>query len=186
MSNTKGLKRAGKTTPKTVNVRVRFLTPVQVEHLIATARKHGRHCDRDACLIGLAYRHGLRVSELCALQWDDVDMKAATISVRRAKGGAPGLHPLPGADLRALRRLERSGSPWVLTTERGGPMTPAGVRDTLRRLGVLAGLGRVHPHMLRHACGYKLVNQGTDIRLVQSYLGHRSIASTVRYTEVDA
>ena len=64
-------------------------------------------------------------------------------------------------------------------------MTPAGVRDLVRRLGAAAGLGRVHPHMLRHACGYKLVNQGADLRLVQAYLGHRAIASTVRYTEVD-
>lgn len=186
MSAIKGLARAGKAAPTTANVRVvKFLTPGEVDRLVKAARQHSRYAPRDVAMILLAYHHGLRVSELCALRWDDVDLKAATLSVRRAKGGAPSLHPLPGADLRALRPLAGSGSPWVLTTERGGPMTPAGVRDLIRRLGVAAGLGRVHPHMLRHACGYKLVNQGADLRLVQAYLGHRAIASTVRYTEVD-
>ena len=174
------------TGPKVENVRViKFLTPAQVDKLLKAARQHSRYGARDAAMIMLAYHHGLRVSELCALRWADIDLKAATLSVRRAKGGAPGLHPLTGLGLRALRPLARSGSPWVFTTERGGPVTPAGVRDLVRRLGVAAGLGRVHPHMLRHACGYKLVNQGADLRLVQASLGHRAIASTVRYTEVD-
>jgi site-specific recombinase XerD len=179
------LRRTAKATPTAANVRVvKYLTPAEVEQLVKTARAHSRYGARDAALITLAYHHGLRVSELCALKWDDVDLKAATLQVRRAKGGQPSVHPLPGTDLRALRPLQDT-SPWIFTTERGGPMSPAGVRDLVRRLGVQAGLGRVHPHMLRHACGYKLVNQGTDLRLVQSYLGHRAIASTVRYTEVD-
>jgi len=186
MARIKGLQRTGERGSSRANVRVvKFLTPAEVDRLIKAAREHSRYGARDAAMIMLAYHHGLRVSELCALRWDDVDLKAATLSVRRAKGGAPSLHPLPGADLRALRPLAGSGSPWVFTTERGGPVTPAGVRDLVRRLGVAAGLGRVHPHMLRHACGYKLVNQGADLRLVQAYLGHRAIASTVRYTEVD-
>jgi len=186
MTRIKGLQRTGKRAPSAANVRVvKFLTPAEVDRLVKAARQHSRYGARDAAMIMLSYHHGLRVSELCALRWDDIDLKAATLSVRRAKGGAPSLHPLPGADLRALRPLATSGSPWVFTTERGGPVTPAGVRDLIRRLGVAAGLGRVHPHMLRHACGYKLVNQGADLRLVQAYLGHRAIASTVRYTEVD-
>lgn len=180
------LERAGRAGRKTVNVRVvKFLTPAEVDQLVKAARAHSRYPARDAALILLSFHHGLRVSELCGLRWADIDLKAATMSVRRAKGGAPSLHPLPGADLRALRSLAGSDSPWVFTTERGGPMTPAGVRDIVRRLGAATGLGRVHPHMLRHACGYKLVNQGADLRLVQAYLGHRAIASTVRYTEVD-
>jgi type 1 fimbriae regulatory protein FimB/type 1 fimbriae regulatory protein FimE len=185
MSPINGLRRTGKAAPKTVNVRVKFLTAPQVEQLVKAAREHSRYGERDAAMILLAYHHGLRVSELCALRWDDIDLKAGTLSVRRVKGGAPSLHPLPGTDRRALRRLKGSESPWVFNTERGSAMTPAGVRDLLRRLGLAAGLGRVHPHMLRHACGYKLTNQGTELRLVQAYLGHRSIASTVRYTEVD-
>jgi type 1 fimbriae regulatory protein FimE len=178
--------RTGRAAPTAANVRViKYLTPAQVDQLVKAARQHSRYAARDAAMILLAYHHGLRVSELCALRWDDIDLKAATLSVRTVKGGAPSLHPLPGADLRALRPLAGSGSPWVFTTERKGPVTPAGVRDLVRRLGTHAGLGRVHPHMLRHACGYKLVNQGADLRLVQAYLGHRAIASTVRYTEVD-
>jgi site-specific recombinase XerD len=186
MTSINKLHRTVKAAPSAKNVRVvKYLTPAEVDKLIKTARLHSRYGARDAALIMLAYHHGLRVSEVCALRWDDVDLKAATLKVQRVKGGIPSVHPLPGSDLRALRPIHGDRSPWLFTTERGGPMTPAGVRDLIRRLGVQAGLGRVHPHMLRHSCGYKLVNQGTDLRLVQSYLGHRAIASTVRYTEVD-
>lgn len=174
------------TRPSAVNVRVvKYLTPTEVDRLVKAARQHGRHRERDAALILVAFHHGLRVSELCGLRWEHFDLTTRMMTVYRAKGGTPGQHPIYGVELRALRRLEDTGSPWVFTTERGGPMTPAGVRDTLRRLGKLAGLGSVHPHMLRHAAGYKLINQGTDVRTVQAYLGHRNIASTVRYTAVD-
>jgi site-specific recombinase XerD len=186
MGTISGNTRTDKAAPKAVNVRVvKFLTPAEVEQLVKAARTHSRYAQRDAAMILLSFRHGLRVSELCALRWDQVDLKASTLTVLRAKGGTPSLHPLKGDELRALRPLAGAGKPWVFTTERGGPMTPAGVRDIMRRLGAGAGLGRVHPHMLRHACGYKLINQGTDLRMVQAYLGHRAIASTVRYTEVD-
>lgn len=175
-------------TPSTVNARDtrRHLTPDEVKRLIDAVRSNGRHRQRNAAMVLLAYQLGLRVSELCALQRSDVDYKSATISVTRAKGGASAMYPLTGEALRALHAYKRDDAlPWLFVTERGGPMSTACVRELLSRAGKRAGLKRSNPHALRHACGYKLVNDGTDLRLVQAYLGHKSLASTERYTAVD-
>jgi len=78
-------------------------------------------------------------------------------------------------------------SPFIFTSERGAPFTPAGFRKLVARLGVAAKFKfPVHPHMLRHACGYQLANQGVDTRSLQAYLGHKNIQHTVRYTEMSS
>jgi type 1 fimbriae regulatory protein FimB/type 1 fimbriae regulatory protein FimE len=154
---------------------------------MAAAGRLGRHGHRDATLILLAYRHGLRVGELVALRWDQLDLKAGLLHVARLKHGVPSTHPVRGPELRALRRQQRDypTSAYVFTTERGGPLTGSAVRKIIARAGTAAGLGfPVHPHMLRHACGYKLANDGHDTRAIQHYLGHRNIQHTVRYTEL--
>jgi type 1 fimbriae regulatory protein FimE len=164
-----------------------YLTPGEVSRLLAAAGKLGRHGHRDETLLLLAYRHGLRVSELAALRWDQVDLKAGLLHVSRLKNGIPSVHPLRGPELRALRRLQREYEvgAYVFVTERGGPMTPDGVRKVIQRAGEEAGLGfPIHPHMLRHSCGYKLANDGHDTRAIQHYLGHKNIQHTVRYTEL--
>ena len=138
-------------------------------------------------MILLAFRHGLRVSELVALRWDQVDLKQGTLHVNRAKRGTPSTHPLRGPELRALRRLQRdyTGTPYLFVSERGGPVTTSTVRKMITRAGQAAGIPfPVHPHMLRHACGYKLANDGHDTRSIQQYLGHKNITHTVRYTEL--
>lgn len=163
------------------------LTPEEVEKLIAAAGHLGRHGHRDTTLILIAFRHALRVSELVALRWDQVDLKQGLLHVNRLKNGVPSTHPLRGPELRALRRLQREaeGSPYIFTTERGGPMTTSAVRKLVTRAGEEAELGfPVHPHMLRHAAGYKLANDGHDTRAIQHYLGHKNIQHTVRYTEL--
>jgi type 1 fimbriae regulatory protein FimE len=184
----------GKEMPKrsrNVEVRTReHLTPDEVEKLMTAAGRLGRHGHRDATLVLLAYRHGLRVSELVALRWEQVDLKAGLLHVTRLKNGVPSTHPLRGPELRALRRLRRdyteTGS-YVFVTERGGPLTDSGVRKIVARAGEEAKLPfLVHPHMLRHATGYKLANDGHDTRAIQHYLGHKNIAHTVRYTNLAA
>jgi site-specific recombinase XerD len=111
-----------------------------------------------------------------------------TAHVRRAKRGTPATHPIVGDELRALRRLQREQdpkSPFVFTSERGSPFTTAGFAHMLARAGEAAGLAlKVHPHMLRHACGFALSNKGHDTRALQAYLGHRNIQHTARYTEL--
>jgi type 1 fimbriae regulatory protein FimB/type 1 fimbriae regulatory protein FimE len=129
------------------------------------------------------------VGELVSLRWDQVDFESALLHVTRSKSGTPSNHPIGGKEARALRRLRREDapSPYVFVSERAGPMTSANVRKMVARAGRVAGLPfPVHPHMLRHACGYKLANDGHDTRAIQPYLGHRNIVHTVRYTELAA
>ncbi len=121
------------------------------------------------------------------LRWDQVDFNQAVLHVRRVKNGTPATHPLTGRQLRALRKLQREApeSPFVFVSERGAPFSVSGFRRMIERATEAAKLGiKAHPHMLRHACGYALANQGTDTRTLQAYLGHRNISNTVRYTEL--
>jgi type 1 fimbriae regulatory protein FimB/type 1 fimbriae regulatory protein FimE len=164
-----------------------YLTPKEVEELISVAKTYGRYGHRDATMILLTYRHGLRVSELCSLRWNQVDLEAGLLHVRRLKHGIPSVHPLHAPELWALRKLQRESqaSPYLFVTERGSPMTADGFRKLLSRIGSHSSLTfPVHPHMLRHGCGYKLVNDGHDTRSIQHYLGHKNIQHTVRYTQL--
>jgi len=101
---------------------------------------------------------------------------------------SPATHPLTGRELRALRRLQReqeSKSPFVFVSERGAPFSNRGFQAMVERAARAAGFDmKIHPHMLRHSCGFKLANDGVDTRTIQSYLGHKSIQHTVRYTEL--
>ena len=164
-----------------------YLTETEVERLTNAARKN-RWGHRDATMILVAYRHGLRASELLDLRWDQVEFRTATLHVRRVKQGTPSTHPILGDALRALRRLQREQepkSPFVFTSERGAPFSTAGFARMIERAGVEAKLAfKEHPHMLRHACGYALANRGHDTRALQAYLGHKNIQHTVRYTEL--
>ena len=183
----------GKVPPrrkKNADVRSReYLTPDEVDQIMTAAGGVGRHRHRDRTLILLAYRHGLRVSELVSLRWDQVDLKQGHLHVTRLKNGTPSTHPIRGPEIRALRRLKReySGSPYLFVTERGGPLTASTVRKLVARAGKEAGFAfSTHPHMLRHGTGFYLANQGIDTRTIQHYLGHRNIQHTCRYTELAA
>jgi type 1 fimbriae regulatory protein FimB/type 1 fimbriae regulatory protein FimE len=162
-----------------------YLTEKEVDRLIE-AGKQNRWGHRDATAILVAYRHGLRASELVALRWSDIELQTGRLHVRRAKGGTPSVHPVSARESRALRRLQRevpAASPYVFISERGAPLSVAGYQRMVARAGEAAGFGfLVHSHMLRHGCGFKLAADGQDTRAIQAYLGHRSIQSTVRYT----
>src|SRR5436853_4436910 len=141
--------------PKNADVRTReYLTDDEVRRLAETA-KANRHGHRDATIILVAYRHGLQASELTDLRWDQIEFSSATLHVRRVKQGTPSTHPILGAELRALSRLQREQypkSPFVFTYERGTPFTSAGFARMVERVGVESGLAfKAHPHMLRHA-----------------------------------
>jgi type 1 fimbriae regulatory protein FimB/type 1 fimbriae regulatory protein FimE len=164
------------------------LTEPEVERLMK-AVKTNRHGPRDAAMILIAYRHGLRAAELVDLRWDQVEFgRNAALHVRRVKNGIASTHPLQGDEIRALRVLMPEGkrtSPYVFVSERDTPFTTAGFARLLGRAGIAAKFAfTVHPHMLRHACGYKLANDGHDTRSLQAYLGHRNIQHTTRYTEL--
>jgi site-specific recombinase XerD len=173
---------------RNADVRAReYLLDDEVERLIAAAGDN-RNGHRDATMVLVAYRHGLRAAELVSLRWDAIDFNHGQIHVARVKGSAASVHMLAGVELRALRRLQREQEPkstFVFTSERDAPFTTAGFRKMVARLGTAAGFDfHAHPHMLRHACGYKLANDGVDTRSLQAYLGHKNIQHTVRYTEL--
>ena len=167
-----------------------YLRPDEANALLEAAGNLGRQPLRDQCLLRLLYRHGLRASEARNAKWTDFDIMAGsgpkTFHVRRLKGSVDSVHTLDRDEVAALRRLKADGtSPFVFVSERGGPLSPDMIARIVERAGEAAKLGfHVHPHMLRHATGYALANEGTDTRLIQDFLGHASIANTVRYTKL--
>jgi integrase len=182
----------GSSTPrrrKNAELRTReYLTPDEVKALLE-AVKDNRHGARDSTMILIAYRHGLRAAELVDLRWSQVDLDSARLHVSRVKNGVPSVHPLKGDELRALRKLKREAenSEYVFTTERRSPFSTKGFASLIERAGKTARFSfGVHPHMLRHAAGYKLANDGVDTRSLQAYLGHKNIQHTTRYTEMSA
>ncbi|HEY6154717.1 MAG TPA: tyrosine-type recombinase/integrase [Candidatus Udaeobacter sp.] len=169
-----------------------FLTEAEIEKFLRAARK-GRHAIRNFAMMLLAYRHGLRVSELVNMRLSDVDLDTAHVSVRRAKGSLSTNQPLDGDEIRALRAWLRKrqnsvcpNSPLLFLSERG-PMTRQACNYVCAEIGRRAGLNiNVHPHMLRHSCGFALANKGRDTRLIQDYLGHKNIRHTQLYTRTAA
>ena len=165
------------------------LSPLEVDKLITAAKSMGRHGLRDSTMILLAYRHGLRISELVTLKWSQIDLEQGYIHILRRKNGIDATHPLFGSELRTLRKVQKDypSTDYVFISERKAPLTEHVFRKVLNRAGGVAGLNiKVHPHMLRHATGFKLANAGVDTRSIQHYLGHKNIQHTVRYTELAA
>jgi len=174
--------------PKKLSNRVReYLRFDEVLTMIQAAKKVGRHGVRDGAIILLMFRHGLRTAELVALKWLQIDLVGGYIEVRRAKHGHDSVHPLRSPELRALRQLQRDypDTQYVFVSERKAPLSTRSIRHIVARAGERAGIPlKVHPHQLRHACGYYLAAQGHDTRAIQDYLGHKNIHHTVRYTQM--
>lgn len=174
--------------PKNKDKRSReYLTSAEIENIIKAARTLGRHGERDATMILMAYRHGFRVSELISLRWQQVDLKTGLLQVHRRKNGIDSIHPLFGPELRGLRKMERMypDTQYVFVSERKSPMTTSTFTKIFARAAKIAAIDMpVHPHMLRHSTGFKLANDSRDTRSIQQYLGHKNIKHTTRYTEI--
>ena len=166
-----------------------YLKPEEVASMVKAARKCGRHRTRDALMIRMAYAHGFRASELCRLKWHQIDLKSCQLHVNRLKNGKSAIHPLQPDVMRMLRKLRPRdpGAIYVFRNSRGGTLSPRSFHRIVQRAGELAKMPfPVHPHMLRHAMGYFLINNGWELLHIQNYLGHRNIANTVRYTELNS
>jgi type 1 fimbriae regulatory protein FimE len=166
-----------------------YLTEHEVESMRNAASKTGRYGHRDSTLIMVAYRHGLRVSELIDLRWEQIDFSRSTVHVTRLKNGDASVHPLVGEELRALRKLRRDfpANSFVFNSERHGPVTARAVHKIVARAGELARIPfPVHPHLLRHATRFALASAGVDTRALQLYLGHRNIQHPCLYTQLSA
>lgn len=160
-----------------------YLTPKQVAQFLQ-ATKTTRHPARNYLLFLLLYRHGLRCSELIDLRRKDIDLDDKRIHVRRLKNGLTTYHPLQPDTIRAIRAHLDSQPPskFLFESERG-PFTRTAINYLCREIGNSIGL-KVNPHLFRHSCGYAMANKGHDLRLIQDYLGHTDIRSTVIYTAV--
>lgn len=168
------------------------LTPAEVNRLLAGA-KGGPAGLRNQALVVLLWRAGLRIAEALALYPKDVDLDAGTIVVLHGKGDK---RRLVGVDPRAIaflgRWLEARSALGIddyaavfcktVAGHRGGPMRSAYVRDALKRMARNAGIHkRVHPHGLRHTHAFELANERIPLHLIQTQLGHNSLATTERY-----
>jgi len=166
----------------------KYLTPAEVDRLIATAKERGRHALRDALSIWMCYRHALRVSELIDLRWSQITWEGTPrLTVQRRKRSISGVaHALDKFEVRSLRQLlkeQPSGTSYIFQGERG-PVSVAWFQRMLSRVGTEADLPLVHPHQLRHAAGFALADRGRDLREIQMHLGHKSISNTTQYVEL--
>ena len=164
-----------------------YLRLDEIKAMMKVARKVGRNGLRDSTIILLMFRHGLRTAELVTLKWSYIDLKGGYIDIHRVKHGHDSIHPLRSVELRALHKLQRKypNSGYVFVSERQAPLATRTIRHLIARAGKLASIPfAVHPHQLRHACGYYLASLGHDTRAIQAYLGHKNINHTVRYTNM--
>jgi type 1 fimbriae regulatory protein FimB len=172
-----------------------YLTQDEVNKLLAASKDAtlSRNPQRDHCLLFLMVRHGLRVSEACQLKLSDLDLERRSIYVHRLKKGKPAVHPIyNGGELKSLhdwlkiRKTIVSTHDNLFLSEQRTPLNRATVWLMMQKYAKAAGLSdlAVHPHMLRHSCGFDLANRGNDTRLIQGFLGHQNIQHTVRYTEL--
>lgn len=167
----------------------KYLTRYEIDLLLQES-KNGKYAVRDYCMLLMCFIHGLRATELCALKLNDIDLKSRILFVNRLKGGFSTTQPLIDSEIDALTAWlkERNTwqdieSKWLFLSQKKGRLTRHRFYHIIKNNAKKAGINiNVHPHMLRHACGYALADLGKDTRLIQDYLGHKNICHTVRYT----
>ena len=167
----------------------KYLSHIEIERMISAVPDGVNGC-RDRCMLLMCFIHGLRVSELRGLRLEDIDLATNRLHVSRLKNGFSVQHPIQIRERIALNRwlAKRPGylepdSPWLFLSRHGGQISRQQLYRLIKSYGELAGIDvQVHPHMLRHSCGYALADRGIDTRLIQDYLGHRNIQNTVIYT----
>lgn len=170
------------------------LTQTELDVLLKLAkRQQHEYAYRDYLIILLMARHGLRVTELCNLQWSQVNFEDASLSVVRVKNGNPSVHPLVRDELIGLRKQwnETGKHRYVFISKKKSPFTRQGINHLFQRLehlwqGSTQSTLKLHPHMMRHTTGYLLALKGVDTRRIQDYLGHKKIEHTVTYTRLNS
>jgi integrase len=163
--------------------------------LLVESAAGNRWSERDQAMLRFCFRHGMRVSELVALKWQDVDFTGRNVIIMRRKqrtasGTRPNVHPLAPEEVKALKRLQADygeQSDFVFATERQGAdgrfqgFTTSGFSKLLRRLEEKAGVANLGPHALRHGCAQRLADAGKDAFLIRDALGHKNVATSNSY-----
>ncbi|WP_337050107.1 tyrosine-type DNA invertase [Serratia fonticola] len=170
-------------------LRRRYITQEELNIVIKSIQQDTNNI-RDACMIYMSFLHGFRASELTGLTLSDIDLLSGKINVHRLKKGRSTIHPIISDEMEMLKswlikRNEYIGHdlPWLFLSRKGGRMSRQRFYNIVRNYGVVANLPTIlHPHMLRHACGFSLADRRIDTRLIQDYLGHKNIRHTVIYT----
>jgi integrase/recombinase XerC len=182
-------------SPKLPRRLPRALPEAETANLLDARREEGTLCLRDSAILEMLYGCGLRVSELCGLNLDDVELPSAEIRVF-GKGSKERRLPIPAKALSALRAYlaardtlarRAAGAPptAVFLGSQGTRLTPRSVARNLDRDALKSGLGRkISPHVMRHSFATHLLNAGADLRSIQELLGHASLSTTQRYTAV--
>ncbi|MDX7990000.1 tyrosine-type DNA invertase, partial [Xenorhabdus littoralis] len=180
----------------------KYLTQPEIEVLLRELGKHA-HAKRNICMLFMGFIHGFRVSELLSLKLSDVDLDGRSLRVQRLKNGFSTIHPMVQREIQLVRHwlVERQNylskvppqtqsddnADWLFLSRNGQRISRQQVYKIIRQTSLKAKLSIcANPHMLRHACGYALADNGVDTRLIQDYLGHRNIRHTVRYTASNA
>ena len=167
---------------------IRFLTLEELARLFAAVRAN----PRDRALFLIAYRHGLRASEVGLLRTDDIDFRAQRIMVHRLKGSHSGAHPMQPDEAKVLRAYLREQpsppSPILFPSNRGDPIARRTLDWLMKRYREAADVspGKRHFHCLKHSIATHLLEAGADLRFVQDWLGHSNIQNTVVYTFLTA
>lgn len=161
---------------------IRFLRPEELKALLAVIDDK-----RNKAIFLVAYRHGLRASEIGLLRTTDLDLKGLRLMVHRLKGSHSGEHPLQSDEVRVLKaylRRRANPSPILFPSRRQVPISRRTLDWLMKRYGELAGLPRDkrHFHCLKHSIATHMLAAGGDLVFVQDWLGHRNIENTRIYT----
>lgn len=163
---------------------IKFLTQDETKKLFGAISSK-----RDKAIFLLAYRHGLRASEIGRLQRGDFDEKQLRLNIHRLKGSLSGVHPLQADEVRILKSYLRTRSdslPYLFPSRKGAPISRAMLDVLIKDYGEAAKLpdDKRHFHVLKHSIATHLLDAGADIRFVQDWLGHANIQNTVIYAQI--
>lgn len=168
-----------------------YLTLDEVNQLIELAATGRKFKLRNSLIVLMLFRHGLRISELVDFKWDAILWNDRKININRSKNGLSGVHPLLKDEYEKLLELKQDKtyptSNYIFTSERGEQLKEQAITKLIQRLGEKTDFGfPIHPHQLRHACGYHLANQGATTKDIKVYLGHKNIQNTEKYTALSS
>jgi integrase/recombinase XerD len=171
--------------PKTwTTAKIQFLAQPELRSLLQVITRK-----RDRALFLVAYRHGLRASEVGMLQIDELNLEQQRMTIQRLKGSLAGIHPLRADEVKALKaylRERKSPSPTLFLSQRGKPISRRQLDTLMKHYGELAEIpaSKRHFHVLKHSIATHLLDAGADLRFVQDWVGHASIKNTVIYAQL--